>query len=162
MVATANYVPREKLPDRRHVWRQKATITNTEDGTNHTFYIDFGEYPDGRLAEVFVTSHRFGTFTRGVLDTLGRSMSVALQTGTAPQDLAATMVGQSFPPCGTVVADGSSIKECTSIADYIGREIAATYGEDGKLRTPATQPVATPAQELQDKPTRQLATGLGV
>ncbi len=127
---------RERVPERRRCWRQKVRISDAAIGTV-TFYVEFGEYDDGRLAEVFITSHRMGTFARGVMDSLARSASLALQSGTAPLDLARTLRGQCYPPGGRVVAEGSSVAECSSIADYLGREIAATYGEDGRRRSAA-------------------------
>lgn len=124
---------REPVPDRRQVWRQKVRILDASNGGS-TFYVDFGEYPDGRLAEVFITSHRSGTFVRGALDSLARSVSLALQSGTSPRDMARQLRWQDYPPQGKVEAPGSSVTECTSIADYIGQEILACYDEDGRLR----------------------------
>jgi ribonucleoside-diphosphate reductase alpha chain len=125
------YMAREPIPDRRHVWRQKVSITDSRSG-HHTFYVDFGEYPDGRLAEVFITAQKCGTFVRGVMDSLARSVSLALQSGTSPLDMALQLLGQNYPPQGTVDAVGSSVTECLSIADYIGQEIQACYGADGR------------------------------
>lgn len=127
---------REALPGRRKLLRQKVRILDNDSGA-HVFYVDFGEYPDGRLAEVFITAKRTGTFARGVLDSLARSVSLALQCGTSPLDMARQLRGQEYPPCGRVESDGSAVTECTSIADYIGREIEANYGEDGRRRPTA-------------------------
>lgn len=131
MIATTRrYMAREPLPERRQVWRQKVTILDAVQGA-HTFYIDFGEYADGRLAEVFITTHKCGTFARGTLDSLARAISLSLQSGTSPADMAKQLRGQNYPPQGVVQADGSSINACSSVADYIGREIEACYGADG-------------------------------
>lgn len=130
-ILQSNYMMREPLPDRRHAWRQKVRITDANNGA-HTFYVEFGEYTDGRLAEIFITAHKTGTFVRGTLDSLARSVSLALQSGTSPLDMARQLRGQDYPPKGRVDAAGSSVTECLSIADYIGREIEACYGEDGK------------------------------
>ncbi len=133
MLTMSRYMSREPLPERRHVWRQKVTIIDSNSGC-HTFYVDFGEYGDGRLAEVFITSHKCGTFVRGALDSLARSVSLALQCGTSPHDMAKQLLGQDYPPHGKVESTGSDVTECTSIADYIGREIVACYDGDGKRR----------------------------
>lgn len=125
---------REPLPARRRTWRQRVCISDANVG-NHEFYVDFGEYEDGRLGEVFITAKKYGTFARGILDTLARAVSTALQSGTSPHDMARQLQGQDYPPQGRVSAEGSSISECLSIADYLGREILACYGEDGKRRT---------------------------
>ena len=130
MLAT-KYMTRERLPERHHTWRQKVTIVDTISG-RHCFYVDFGEYGDGRLAEIFLTSHKTGTFARGIMDSLAQSVSVALQSGTSPHDMAKQLMGQDYPPNGMVEANGSVVETCLSIADYIGQEIMACYGEDGK------------------------------
>lgn len=131
MIATSRYMARQPLPDRRRTWRQKVRIVDSSSGA-HTFYVGFGEYDDGRLAEIFITSHKTGSFVRGALDSLARSVSLALQSGTFPLDMAHQLRGQNYPPQGKVEAEGSTVTECTSIADYIGQEIEACYGEDGK------------------------------
>lgn len=133
ITTTLRYVMREPPPARRRTWRQRYTVRDNDSG-EHVFYVDFGEYRDTRLCEVFITAQKQGTFTRGILDSLARSVSMALQSGTAPLDMARQLRGQEYPPCGPVEADGSVITECDSIADLIGREIQANYGEDGKRR----------------------------
>lgn len=129
---TATYMVREPAPLRRHVWRQKLTIVDI-DGS-HRFYVEFGDYEDGRLAEVFITAHKAGSFVRGTLDTLARSISLALQSGTSPLQMAHMLRGQDYPPRGKVVAEGSSVTECLSLADYIAQEIELTYGAEGRRR----------------------------
>lgn len=129
------YMAREPLPPRRHTWRQKVRITDRDDGSVHTFYVDFGEYEDGRLAEIFISARRTGTFVSGVLDTLARNISLALQSGTAPREVAKTLRGMNYPPAGKVQAEGGLVTECSSIADYIGQEIEVSYGDDGRRRT---------------------------
>ena len=130
-----HYMTRERVPDRRHTWRQKATIIDTESGRHETFYVEFGEFADGRLAEVWVTSHKCGdSFTRGMMDSVAKTSSLALQSGTHPHELAKTLRDQNYPPCGKVLAPSSTVVHCTSLADYIAQEIVACYGEDGRRR----------------------------
>ena len=117
---------RERLPDRRACWRQKLVI-HDRGGGRQPFFVDFGEYPDGRLAEVFITASKAGTFVRGTLDALARTVSLALQEGTPPEQVALTLLGLDYPPQGRVEADGSAVGHCASIADYLGQEIRATY-----------------------------------
>ena len=131
---TAQYMTREPIPMRRHTWRQKVYIHDTANGHRHTFFVDFGEYDDGRLGEVFIVAQRTGTFVRGTLDALARSISLALQSGTSPHEMARTLCGQDYPPQGRVEAEGSSVTSCTSLADYIGQEINMCYGEDGRRK----------------------------
>ena len=125
------YNMREPVPERRHTWRQKVRIVDSNSGA-HEFYVEFGEYEDGRLAEVWIVANKVGSFARGILDSLGRSVSLALQSGTSPHDMAEQLRSQDYPPQGTVDAPGSAVTECTSVADYIGREIQSSYGADGR------------------------------
>jgi ribonucleoside-diphosphate reductase alpha chain len=128
------YMTRERVPDRRHTWRQKATIVDAASGRREVFYVEFGEYDDGRLAELWITSHKCGdSFTRGTMDTLAKSLSLALQCGTSPHDMAKTLRGQNYPPSGRVDAPNSSVTSCTSLADYIAQEIVACYDKDGRF-----------------------------
>jgi hypothetical protein len=124
---------REPMPARRRTWRQKVTIHDPDSGP-HRFYVDFGEYPDGRLGEIFITAHKTGTFVRGVIDSLARGISVALQTGTSPHEMAKTLHEQDYPPKGYVEAVESTVTECTSIADYLAQEIMACYAENGQRK----------------------------
>lgn len=126
------YMPRKQIPQRRRTWRQKVYILDSDSGRRHTFFIDFGEYDDGGLGELFIVANKSGTFVRGVLDTLARSISLALQSGTSPKEVAKSMIGQHYPPFGKVEAEGSVVTECLSISDYLGQEINASYGDDGR------------------------------
>lgn len=121
---------RERLPDRRACWRQRVVIHDDVSGPQ-SFFVDFGEYPDGRLAEVFIVASKAGTFVRGVLDALARTVSLSLQSGASASEVAAMLSGQCYPPCGRVEAGGSSVESCTSFADYLGQEIRAIYCRDG-------------------------------
>jgi ribonucleoside-diphosphate reductase alpha chain len=112
---------REKLPDRRRRDCVHATIEG------QTFYLEFGEYPDGRLGEVWLTAAKKGTFTRGILDALARVVSVALQCGLPVKELCKALRGLNFPPRGEVHSDSRAVVSCTSLADWIGREVALRY-----------------------------------
>ena len=127
---------REVLPYRRNVWRQKLRIRDKEMAGEHKFYVDFGEYPDSRLAEIWVTAHKQGTFARGVMDTLARSVSMALQRGTPISDVVRMLRDMNFSPQGLVDAEITTVAECTSIADYIAQEIEACYSDTGRLPDP--------------------------
>ena len=109
-------VSRERLPDRRKHITQKVRI----DG--QLFYVCVGLYPDGRPGEIFVTAHKMGTFARGVLDAMARSVSLALQTGTPITEVAKSLAGLDFPPNGS--CEGSPlITSATSVADFVAQEL---------------------------------------
>lgn len=113
-------MPRERLPDRRLSWTQKVRIDN------HSFFLTCGEYPDGRLGEVFLESSKEGTFSRGVLSALARMVSIALQSGVSVAEIVHSLKHLNFPPNGAV--EGSAnVVGCCSVADWISQEIAAAY-----------------------------------
>lgn len=121
---------RERLPDRRGSWTQKVRIGE------QTFYATFGEYADGRLGEVFIEAHKEGTFARGILGSLARMASIALQNGVPVEEIVRTLRHLNFPPNGAV--DGSqSVKKAASVADWIAQEIEAAYVKAAPLVRPA-------------------------
>ncbi len=125
---------REKLPDRRKCWTQKVRIEG------QTYYLSCGEYSDGRLGEVFVDAQKNGTFTRGVLGALARLVSIALQSGSAVEDVASVLRHLNFPPQGTV--EGSAVVTwADSVPDWIAQEMLARYGQGVKVES---VPVAVP------------------
>lgn len=111
---------RRRPPDRRASWTQKVKIEG------QTFYLNFGEYEDGTLCELFVDVAKQGSMIRGVVDALARLASIALQAGVATKELAYALRGCTFPPSGAVVGS-PTVKECTSLADWIAQEIEAHY-----------------------------------
>ena len=112
---------REILPDRRRSWTQEVVIEG------HHVQVGFGEYEDGRLGEVFIDISQEGTFLRGVLGTLARTVSISLQHGASVEMIAHALRGIDYPPCGQVFGS-PNVTECDSITDYVAREILANYG----------------------------------
>lgn len=119
---------RELLPDRRNSWTQKVRIGD------QTVYLTVGEYADGRPGEIFIDVSKSGTFVRGMLSTLARTVSIALQCG-ANLDMVVYMLREhNFPPNGPV--QGSrDVKECLSVTDWIASELEAYYlkSEDSEV-----------------------------
>lgn len=114
---------REQLPNRRRVWTQTAKIEGQR------FYLSVGEFPDGRPGELWIEAHKTGTFARGVLDTVARVASIALQCGAELEDIVAAFKGMSFPPSGFV--DCSNVRMCTSVVDWVAQELEAQYASGG-------------------------------
>ena len=116
-------MPRERLPDRRKSTTQKVHVVDPDAGPT-TFYATFGEYPDGRLGEVFLDCHKEGTFSRGVMSALARVISIALQVGAEPGDIVKALRHLNFPPRGEVQGSAAVLK-CTSVVDWLAQEIEA-------------------------------------
>jgi ribonucleoside-diphosphate reductase alpha chain len=112
---------REKLPYRRLSWTQKVKI----DG--QTFYLTVGEFPDGRPGEVWLEASKCGTFTRGALDSLARTVSLLLQAGTPIEDITKSLSLLNFPPNGEVYGNGSNANKVTSVSDWVAQELSAVY-----------------------------------
>lgn len=111
---------RQPLPDRRRSWTQKVKIGG------QTCYLTVGEYDDGRPGEIFFDVARAGTFIRGVMGDLARTISLALQCG-APVDTVIYMLrGADYPPCG-IVEGSPNVKSAESITDWIASELEAVY-----------------------------------
>ena len=110
---------RERLPDRRKSWRQKVKIGPE----GQTFYLDCGEYPDGRLGEIWIDAHKEGTFARGILSSLARMVSISLQSGVTVEEVVGSLRYMNFPPNGDVVGEHTRVTQCTSVSDWIAQEI---------------------------------------
>lgn len=111
---------REALPARRRNWTQRVRIAG------QTVYLCVGEYADGRPGELFVDVAKQGTFLRGVMGALARSLSISLQCGAGVETIIYSLRGLDYPPAGKV--EGSShVQECSSVTDWIASELEARY-----------------------------------
>lgn len=127
---------RETLPDRRHSWTQKVRI----DG--QTVHMGVGEYPDGRPGEIFIDVAKQGTFLRGVMSALARTISIALQCGADVGVIVHALRGLEYPPSGRV--EGSrAVDSCSSVTDWVASELRAAY-----IDPPAESEDSAPPEEL--------------
>jgi ribonucleoside-diphosphate reductase alpha chain len=111
---------RERLPDRRKGYTQKAVIGN------HKVYLRTGEYADGRLGEIFLDMHKEGAAFRSLMNNFAIAVSVGLQYGVPLEEFVDAFTGTKFEPAGPVRGN-DAIKNATSILDYIFRELAVSY-----------------------------------
>ena len=109
----------EKLPDERHGITHRAVI-----GGKHV-YLRTGEYPDGRLGELFITVDKHGAEMR-LLDLAAITLSAALQRGVPLEAITSKWRGQRMGTEGAT--DDPSIPLVTSIADYVARWLDSKYG----------------------------------
>jgi ribonucleoside-diphosphate reductase alpha chain len=113
---------REKLPDRRKGYTQKAVVGG------HKVYLRTGEYDDGRLGEIFVDMHKEGAALRSLLNNFAIAISLGLQYGVPLEEYVDAFTFTRFEPQGPVQGN-DSIKYATSILDYVFRELAVSYLE---------------------------------
>jgi len=111
---------REKLPERRKGYTQKAIVGG------HKVYLRTGEYSDGRLGEIFIDMHKEGAGFRAMMNNFAIAVSVGLQYGVPLEEFVEAFTFTRFEPAG-MVQGNDSIKNATSILDYIFRELAVSY-----------------------------------
>jgi ribonucleoside-diphosphate reductase alpha chain len=118
--AMTQAIQRKRLPNRRVGYTQKAKISG------HNIYLRTGEYPDGRLGEIFVDMHKEGSAFRSLMHNFAMAISIALQYGVPLEEFVDVFVFTRFEPCG-MVAGNDHVKMATSILDYLFRELAISY-----------------------------------
>jgi ribonucleoside-diphosphate reductase alpha chain len=113
---------RERMPDRRKGYTQKAVVGG------HKVYLRTGEYDDGRLGEIFIDMHKEGAALRSLLNNFAIAISLGLQYGVPLEEYVDAFTFTRFEPQGPVQGN-DSIKYATSILDYVFRELAVSYLE---------------------------------
>ncbi len=111
---------RDKLPGRRKGYTQKAVVGG------HKVYLRTGEYDDGKLGEIFIDMHKEGAALRAMMNNFAISVSVGLQYGVPLEEYVDAFTFTKFEPAG-MVQGNESIKNATSILDYVFRELAVSY-----------------------------------
>ena len=113
-------IKRNKLPDRRKGYTQKASINN------HKVYLRTGEYMDGSLGEIFIDMHKEGAAFRSLMNNFAIAVSIGLQYGVPLEEFVEAFTFTKFEPSGEVKGN-TEIKFSTSILDYIFKELAISY-----------------------------------
>ncbi|MGA7956227.1 MAG: vitamin B12-dependent ribonucleotide reductase, partial [Xanthobacteraceae bacterium] len=111
---------RERMPDRRKGYTQKAVVGG------HKIYLRTGEYDDGKLGEIFIDMHKEGAALRSLLNNFAIAVSLGLQYGVPLDEYVDAFTFTRFEPSGPVQGN-DSIKYATSILDYVFRELAVSY-----------------------------------
>ena len=108
------------LPHRRKGYTQKAIVGG------HKVYLRTGEYEDGRSGEIFIDMHKEGAAFRSLMNNFAIAISMGLQYGVPLEEFVEAFTFTRFEPAGLVIGN-DSIKNATSILDYIFRELAVSY-----------------------------------
>jgi ribonucleoside-diphosphate reductase alpha chain len=111
---------RDKLPTRRKGYTQKASVGG------HKVYLRTGEYDDGRVGEIFIDMHKEGAAFRSLMNNFAIAISLGLQYGVPLEEYVEAFTFTRFEPAG-LVQGNETIKNATSILDYIFRELAVSY-----------------------------------
>ncbi|MEC7669456.1 MAG: vitamin B12-dependent ribonucleotide reductase, partial [Pseudomonadota bacterium] len=104
----------------RKGYTQKAVVGG------HKVYLRTGEYEDGSLGEIFIDMHKEGAGFRAMMNNFAIAVSVGLQYGVPLEEFVDAFTFTKFEPAG-MVQGNDSIKNATSILDYIFRELAVSY-----------------------------------
>jgi len=111
---------RDKLPDRRRGYTQKAVVGG------HKVYLHTGEFDDGSLGEIFIDMHKEGAAFRAMMNNFAIAVSMGLQYGVPLDKFVEAFTFTRFEPAG-IVTGNENIKNATSVLDYIFRELAVSY-----------------------------------
>ncbi|MDE2356064.1 MAG: ribonucleotide reductase, partial [Alphaproteobacteria bacterium] len=111
---------RQRLPDRRKGYIQKATVGG------HKVYLHTGEYDDGALGEIFIDMHKEGAAFRSLMNNFAIAVSIGLQYGVPLDEFVDAFVFTRFDPAGAVTGN-DQIRSATSILDYVFRELGVSY-----------------------------------
>jgi len=117
---------RERLPDERKA------VTHHFSVGGHDGYVTVGLYPDGRPGEVFFRVTKEGSTVNGLMDSLGISMSMALQHGVPLKDLVRKLAHLRFEPAGAT--NNPKIRFAKSIPDYVARWLALEFLTEDERR----------------------------
>ncbi|MCI4324966.1 MAG: vitamin B12-dependent ribonucleotide reductase [Thermoplasmata archaeon] len=117
---------RERLPDERKA------ITHHFSVGGHDGYVTVGLYPDGRPGEVFFRVTKEGSTVNGLMDSLGISMSMALQHGVPLKDLVRKLAHLRFEPAGAT--NNPKVRFAKSIPDYVARWLAIEFLTEDERR----------------------------
>ncbi len=154
---------RERLPQRRKGYTQKAVVGG------HKVYLRTGEYEDGRPGEIFIDMHKEGAAFRSLMNNFAIAISIGLQYGVPLEEFVEAFTFVRFEPAG-IVTGNDSIKNATSVLDYIFRELAVSYlgrndlahvppAHDEDLGNGIGQPRREVASELAQTISRVTSTG---
>ncbi|MEA2878799.1 MAG: ribonucleoside-diphosphate reductase alpha chain, partial [Hyphomicrobiales bacterium] len=87
---------RERMPDRRKGYTQKAVVGG------HKVYLRTGEYDDGRLGEIFIDMHKEGAALRSIINNFAIAVSLGLQYGVPLEEYVDAFTFTRFEPSGPV------------------------------------------------------------
>jgi len=114
-----------RTPARERLPGQRKALTHHFEVGGHDGYVTVGLYPDGRPGEIFFRVTKEGSTVNGLMDSLGISMSMALQHGVPLRDLVRKLAHLRFEPAGAT--NNPKIRFAKSIPDYVARWLASEF-----------------------------------
>ena len=120
IIKEVNRQARERLPERRKGYTQKANVGG------HKVYLRTGEYEDGKIGEIFIDTSKEGELVKALMNNFAIAISLGLQYGVPLDEFISAYVDTKFEPSGKVHGN-DRIMSASSILDYIFRELAISY-----------------------------------
>lgn len=111
--------------EKRRLPAKRSGITVAAKVGNQQIWLRTGEYPDGRVAEIFVDMYKEGATVRSLLNMFAISVSMGLQYGVPLEKFVENFVFTKFEPAG--FTDHPNVKNCNSIIDFIFRVLGMEY-----------------------------------
>jgi ribonucleoside-diphosphate reductase alpha chain len=111
---------RERMPDKRVGYTQKSIVAG------HKVYLRTGQYPDGRLGEIFIDMHKEGAAFRSMMNAYAIAISIGLQYGVPVEEYVDAFTFFKFEPAGFVQSH-ERVKSASSIIDFVWRDLGINY-----------------------------------
>lgn len=111
--------------EKRKLPAKRGGITVAAKVGNQQIWLRTGEYPDGKLAEIFIDMYKEGATVRSLLNMFAISVSMGLQYGVPLEKYVENFVFTSFAPAG--FTDHPNVKNCNSIIDFVFRILGMEY-----------------------------------
>ena len=110
---------RKKLEDERQALTHKFSIAG------HEGYLTVGTYEDGKPGEIFLRMAKEGSTVSGLMDTIAKMTSLALQYGVPLEKLVDQFSHTRFEPSG--FTNNREIPIAKSVTDYVFRYLGNRY-----------------------------------
>lgn len=127
---------RKKATGRRAGYTHSAKIGDIE------LYITINFYPNGNIAELFISTDKEGTVIKGLLASLSKAISNMLQYNIPPKDISRMLRGQQYEPSG-FVSRHPYIKHASSISDLVSKVIDIELGEFSRCEVKPEEEIST-------------------
>jgi len=111
--------------EKRKLPAKRGGITVAAKVGNQQVWLRTGEYPDGKLAEIFIDMYKEGATVRSLLNMFAISVSMGLQYGVPLEKYVENFLFTSFAPAG--FTDHPNVKNCNSIIDFVFRVLGMEY-----------------------------------
>lgn len=111
--------------EKRKLPAKRSGITVAARVGNQQIWLRTGEYPDGKLAEIFIDMYKEGAAFRSMLNMFAISVSMGLQYGVPLEKYVENFTFTRFDPAGTT--DHPNVKVCTSMVDFVFRVLGMEY-----------------------------------